>query len=148
MKNKNNKLNPSTASPATPSPITVPPLNETFKAFGKLVLAASAVRALASVAIRIPIFPANALKNAPRIKAGTIIQCVDSTSVDTMYRATDAPTTKKDRSLYSAPKNASAPSLMALDISIIFASPAACLRTHWALKIITIRPSTASTIGR
>ena len=67
-------LNPNTANPATPSPITVPPEKETFKACGKLVLAAWVVRTLALVAIRIPIFPANAEKKAPQTKATTIIQ--------------------------------------------------------------------------
>ena len=35
-----NAVRPNTASPATPSPITVPPPNDIFNAFGKLVLAA------------------------------------------------------------------------------------------------------------
>ena len=79
-----NKLNPNTASPATPRPITVPPPKETFSACGNEVFAASAVRALASVATRIPIFPAKAEKIAPIIKAGTIIQLVFGTMVETM----------------------------------------------------------------
>ena len=69
-----NKLKPNTAKPATPNPITVPPPNDTFKAFGKLVRAASVVRTLELVAIRIPMFPAKAEKNAPQTKAITISQ--------------------------------------------------------------------------
>ena len=76
-------MRPKTASPATPSPITVPPPKDTCNALGKLVLAASAVLAFASVAILIPIFPAKAEKAAPRIKAGTIIQLVVSTNIET-----------------------------------------------------------------
>ena len=34
------EVSPKTARPATPKPITVPPPNETFNAFGKLDLAA------------------------------------------------------------------------------------------------------------
>ena len=65
---------PSTAKPATPMPITLPPVKDTFKAFDKLVLAASAVRTFALVATFMPINPANALKNAPNIKATAILQ--------------------------------------------------------------------------
>ena len=65
-------LNPNTARPATPSPITVPPVKATFKALPKLVLAAWVVLTLAAVAILIPMFPANAEKNAPMIKAKII----------------------------------------------------------------------------
>ena len=62
--------------------MTVPPPKDTLSAFGKLVFAASAVRAFASVAIRIPIFPAKAEKMAPTTKAGTINQLVVSTMVE------------------------------------------------------------------
>jgi len=81
-KNRNNKESPKTANPATPSPMTVPPPKETWSALGKLVFAASAVRALASVAMRIPMFPAKAEKPAPNIKAGTIIQLVVDTTIE------------------------------------------------------------------
>ena len=113
MKNVNNRLNPNTANPATPSPITVPPPKDTFNACGKLVLAASAVRALASVAILIPIFPARAEKMAPVTKAGTIIQLVVSTTADMPYKATPAITTNTVKRRYSAFRNAKAPSFMA-----------------------------------
>ena len=69
-----NPVNPKTARPATPNPITVPPPKETFKACGKLVRAACVVRTFVFVAIFIPIFPAKAEKNAPKMKAITINQ--------------------------------------------------------------------------
>ena len=98
--------------------------------------------------MRMPIFPANPLKIAPKIKAGTIIQCVVGTRVEIKYKASEAPTTKNKSKRYSAFKKAKAPSFMALDISFIFASPTGCLRTHCALKSITIKPTIARIIGR
>ncbi len=103
-------LNPKTANPATPSPITVPPANDTFKALDKLVLAASAVLTFASVAMRIPMFPATAEKMAPMTKATTINQCVSSTRVETTASAAPAMTTKIASRRYSALRNARAPS--------------------------------------
>jgi hypothetical protein len=49
-------------------PITEPPVNATFKALFKLVLAALVVLTFALVATFIPIFPANAEQSAPTIK--------------------------------------------------------------------------------
>jgi len=132
-KNKNNKVSPSTAKPATPSPITVPPPKDTCNAFGKLVLAASAVRALASVAIRIPMLPANAEKIAPMTKAGTIIQLVVSTAVDIPNKAAEATRTNTNNRRYSAFKKAKAPSLIAVEISTIRSLPASCFLTQLAL---------------
>ena len=114
---------------------------------GKLVFAASAVLALASVAIRIPIFPANAENTAPKIKAGTIIQLVVSTAKDIPYRAAEAISTKINSSLYSAFKNASAPSLMAVEISTIRSFPASCFRTQLARINIYINPTKESNRG-
>ena len=62
------------------------------------------------VAIFIPIFPAKAEKKAPIMNAITIIQCVEGTMVDTTNNKTLTPTTNIDNSLYSAFKNAKAPS--------------------------------------
>ena len=70
----NKPPNPSTAKPATPIPITEPPVNETDSALLKLVLAAWAVRTFALVATFMPINPARALKNAPKMKASAIVQ--------------------------------------------------------------------------
>ena len=133
-KNIKNKLNPKTAKPATPSPITVPPPKATFKALGKLVLAACVVLELASVAIRIPIFPAKPEKNAPTIKAGIINQLVVSTIVEIPKRAIEAPTTKNSNNLYSALRKANAPFFIAALIETIFSFPGSCFLTHWALK--------------
>ncbi|GFR84611.1 hypothetical protein ElyMa_002421400, partial [Elysia marginata] len=93
MKKRKNRLNPKTANPATPKPITVPPEKDIFSALGKLDLAASAVLTLDSVAIRIPIFPAKAEKNAPKTKAGTMSQEVVSTNTEMKYKAIEARTT-------------------------------------------------------
>ena len=65
---------PSTAKPATPIPITEPPVKETESALLRLVRAACAVLTFAFVAMRIPIKPANALKNAPMINATAMLQ--------------------------------------------------------------------------
>ena len=111
-------------------------------------MAASAVLALESVAILIPIFPAKADRMAPKIKAGTIIQLVVSTTNDIPYNATEAITTKMAKSLYSAPKKASAPSLMALEMPCIFSSPAGCFLTHAILTNMNNNPKTAKAIGR
>ena len=90
--------------------MTVPPPKDTFKAFGKLVLAACVVLTFVLVAIFIPMFPANAEKKAPNIKATTINQCVDGTIVETTNNKTLITATNIAKSLYSAFKNAKAPS--------------------------------------
>ena len=129
----NRRVNPRTAKPATPNPITVPPPNDTCRAFGKLVLAASAVRAFASVAIRIPMFPAKAEKIAPITNAGTISGLVVSTAIEIPYNAADAITTKIKSKRYSAFRKANAPSLIAVEISTIRSLPAFCFLTQLAL---------------
>ena len=144
---KNSKLSPNTARPATPKPITVPPPNDTFSAFGKLVFAASAVLAFASVAIRMPTFPARAEKNAPITNAIIIIQCVVSTSIEITPSAIAAMPTKTKRSRYSATRNAKAPSFIDLDILCILSSPGACFFTQAILTNINSRPKTANAIG-
>ena len=101
-----NKVKPSTAKPATPKPITAPPPKETLKAFGKLVRAACVVLTLVLVAIFIPMFPANAEKKAPKIKATTIKMCVVGTTKDTIANNTLTITTKIANNLYSAFKKA------------------------------------------
>ena len=105
-----NAVKPNTAKPATPNPITVPPPKETFNACGKLVRAACVVLTFVLVAIFIPIFPANAEKNAPKIKATTIKMCVVGTINEIPAKTALAPTTKIANKRYSAFKNASAPS--------------------------------------
>ena len=103
-------VNPKTASPATPSPITVPPPKDIFKAFGRLVIAACVVRTFVLVAIFIPIFPAHAEKSAPNINATTINMCVVGTMNDIPANAKLTIITNTVKSLYSAFKNAKAPS--------------------------------------
>ena len=103
-------VKPRTARPATPNPITVPPPKETFKACGKLVLAACVVLTLVLVAIFIPMFPANAENIAPKTKATTIKMCVVGTTKEIPANAILAPITKKVSNRYSAFKKANAPS--------------------------------------
>jgi len=103
-------VKPKTAKPATPSPITVPPPKEILSAFGKLVRAACVVLTLVLVAIFIPIFPAKAENTAPKTKAMTINQCVVGTIKDTAVNKAATITTNTANSLYSAFKNAKAPS--------------------------------------
>ena len=101
----------------------------------------------ASVATRIPIFPANAEKIAPIKKAGTIIQLVDGTSVEIIKSNTPAMTANMANSLYSALKNASAPSLILFEIDCIRSLPAGCFFTQLILTSIKRRPKMANTIG-
>ena len=103
-------LKPNTANPATPSPMIVPPVKLTLRPFERLVRAASVVLTFASVAILIPMFPATAENIAPITKATTMNQCVVATIVDTRPSRAPAITTNTANSLYSAFKNASAPS--------------------------------------
>ena len=90
--------------------MTVPPPKETFNACGKLVLAAWVVLTLVLVAIFIPIFPAKAEKIAPIIKATTINIWVDGTKNETPARTILAANTNIASNLYSAFRNANAPS--------------------------------------
>ena len=110
--------------------------------------AASVVRAFASVAIRMPMFPASAEKIAPTMNAGTIIQCVVSTTAEMPNSATLAMTTNIASRRYSADKKAKAPSLMFFEISIILSFPGFCFLTQIILKIINSSPTTESAIGR
>ena len=104
-------VKPRTAKPATPNPITVPPPKETFSACGKLVRAAWVVLTLVLVAIFIPMFPAKAEKKAPKIKATTINKCVFTPSIWVIpAKTTLAISTNIANNLYSAFKNANAPS--------------------------------------
>ena len=105
-----NAVKPKTARPATPSPITVPPAKEIFKASGSEVLAAWVVLTFVLVAIFIPIFPANAEKNAPKINETTIKICVVGTTNDIPAKTTLTIKTKIESNLYSAFKKARAPS--------------------------------------
>ena len=106
-----NAVKPKTANPATPSPMTVPPPKETFNACGKLVRAACVVRTFVFVAIFIPMFPANAEKIAPKMKAMMINKCVLTPGTKVIpAKTTLAISTNMAKSLYSAFRKASAPS--------------------------------------
>ena len=101
--------------PTTVSPITAPPENATSSAFASPPsLAAIAVLPFALVAILIPALPAIADVIAPNTNApavGTLIK---------IPKAAATTTTKTIRILYSADKNAIAPSLIADVISSTF----------------------------
>ena len=103
--------NPSTPNPTTPIPITEPPENAMFKAFGKLVLAAAAVRTLAFVATFIPIYPARMELNAPRVNDKPTMGCERSLSA-VKANKTATQTMNTARTLYSAFRKAMAPSAM------------------------------------
>ena len=98
--NRKNNDKPKTARPATPSPMTVPPPKDTCRALGKLSRAACVVRALASVAIRIPIFPARAEKIAPTTNAGMIRMLVVSTILEITNSPPEAIKTKINNNLH------------------------------------------------
>ena len=72
--------------------------------------AAWVVRTFVFVAIFIPIFPAKAEKKAPKIKATTIKMCVVGTIKEIPAKTTLDIKTKMVNNLYSAFKNARAPS--------------------------------------
>ena len=143
-------LRPNTARPATPSPMTIPPLKLTLSAFLRLVLAASVVRTLAAVAMRIPMFPANAENTAPITKATTINQWVVSTTVLKSPSKAPATTTKMANKRYSALKKARAPRRIYIAISAIRSFPIDCLLTQEDLRYITTRANkaTAGTANR
>ena len=103
---------PKTAKPATPIPITEPPVKETLRAFAKEVFAASAVLTLAFVAIFIPMNPAKAERKAPKTKDRPSDQWEFSFEAPIKASKTATITTKYIMILYSAFKNAMAPSEM------------------------------------
>ena len=77
-------------------------------------------------------FPAKAENIAPIIKAGTIIQLVVGTITEIPKRAAEAIITNISNKRYSALRKASAPSLIALDISCILSLPGDCFFTQLA----------------
>ena len=110
-------------------------------------MAASAVLAFASVAIRIPMLPAKAEKIAPMIKAGTIIILVVSTNCEIPNSASEAIITKINNNRYSAVKKARAPSLILLEMAFILSFPASCFLTQTIFVYIKMSPKSAKIIG-
>ena len=122
-------LRPKTPKPTTPSPITDPPENAISNAFPRLSLAALVVRTFALVATFIPIKPASPEKIAPNInEKATRYEDVSLLAVNANNRATTI--TKMDNTLYSALRNAIAPSAMFVAIRPIFSVPTSCLETQ------------------
>ena len=125
----NNTPRPRTQRPTTPRPITAPPAKATSNAFPRLVLAALVVLTFAFVATRIPINPAKAEQIAPKTKETAISQEEFSAFAVTARRIATA-NTKIESTLYSAFKNAIAPSAIFSAIRAMRSVPTSCLDTH------------------
>ena len=121
---------PSTPRPTTPFPITDPPENAISKAFPNESWAAFVVLTLALVATFIPIYPANPEHNAPTINDTATNQLLPSL-IPLYANKTAVNKTKTDKILYSAFKNAIAPSAILSAIRFILALPISFLATHW-----------------
>ena len=118
-------LTPNTPKPATHIPITAPPENAIESAlFIPFSFAAFAVLTFAFVATFIPQKPASVENKAPTTKHTAVIQLPIPNPISTNNTAT-----KITRILYSAVRNACAPSLIAAAISFILSFPASCLPT-------------------
>ena len=115
-------LSPKIPKPTTQSPITAPPEKAIESAlFIPLSLAAFAVRTFAFVATFIPTYPANVERTAPTIKQTAVIQSIPNP------KTKKSTTTKTIKILYSANKNAFAPSAIEPEISFIFSFPTSLL---------------------
>ena len=117
-------LTPNRPSPTTQSPITAPPRNATDKAAAiPFSFAAFAVLTFALVATVIPQKPAIIEKKAPIKKQIAVVQPIANPT------ATNTMTIMIARILYSANKNARAPSWIAAAISFIRSVPSDCFFT-------------------
>ena len=90
-------------------------------------MAAFAVRTFAFVATCIPKYPASVENAAPATKQIAVTMLLVPTPI-----STKSTITKTTRILYSAIRNALAPSEIASEISFIFFVPASCLETFIA----------------
>ena len=113
---------PKTPNPTTPNPITAPPENAISRALPKDFCAALVVLTLAFVATFIPINPARPEHNAPTTKDTATNQLVPSLS-PLKPNKTAVIITNTESILYSALKNAIAPSAIFLAILSIFSEP-------------------------
>ena len=138
------KPKPSTPSPTTPKPITEPPAKATSKALPKLVRAAFVVRTFALVATRIPMKPAKPEQSAPTINDNAIIG-EESGVLPLIPSKTAAISTKIARILYSALRNAIAPSAILFAITAIASVPTSCLETHADFQTVNRRAKTPNT---
>ena len=133
-------LTPRSPRPTTDIPITAPPLNAIERAlFIPPVLAAFAVLTLAFVATLIPKYPARIEQSVPRTNAIPDLTPIPSaiSTNNTMMKITSI--------LYSAVRNACAPSLMAAAISFILSVPSSSLDTFFERKRAKIRAITPTT---
>jgi len=118
-------LKPRIPMPTTHIPITAPPRKETLKPWFRLFWAAAAVLPLALTAMLIPIKPARPEQIAPKTKDKATHK--PRRGITPKMIATT--TTNIANILYSRPKKAKAPSLIAADISLILSEPWPCLNT-------------------
>ena len=111
----------------TVNPMTAPPLKETFSAWFRPCCAAAQVLPLARNAMLMPTYPAAIEDAAPKTKAIAILQPRPAGIENSRMTAITA--TTMVRVLYSLWMNASPPSFMASDISLILSEPGFCFRT-------------------
>ncbi len=125
----NKDPSPITPSPTTPIPITDPPENAISRAFPNDSCAALVVLTFAFVATFIPMNPAKPEQNAPTIKDTATSQLLPS-FIPLYARRAAVHTTKTERILYSAFRNAIAPSEICFAIFSIFGLPTGFLETQ------------------
>ena len=139
----NNVPSPRTPRPTTPMPITEPPEKAISSAFPIDSWAAFVVLTLALVATCIPINPANPEHSAPTTNDTATNQLLPS-FIPLKASNTAVNITKTDNILYSALRNAIAPSAIFFAISAILAFPTSFLETDKFLiktKIKAIIPA-------
>ena len=129
---------PSTPKPTTPIPITDPPENAISNALPSESWAAFVVLTFALVATLIPMNPASPEHKAPTTKDTATNQLLPSL-IPLNANRTAVIITKIDKILYSAFKNAIAPSAIFLAIFSIFALPTSFLETHEFLRNTKIK---------
>ncbi len=111
-------------------PITAPPEKATSNALLRDVRAAFVVLTFAFVAICIPINPANADIKAPTTKDNATKPLEFSSEFPLNTNNTATAITKIDSTLYSAFKNAKAPSAICFAMTAILGVPTSCLVTQ------------------
>ena len=134
----NNDPTPRTPRPTTPIPITDPPEKAISSALPRDCWAALVVLTLALVATCIPIKPANPEHSAPTTNETATNQLLPS-FIPLKANNTAVIITKTDKILYSALRNAIAPSAIFFAISAIFALPTSFLETDKFLIKTKIR---------
>ena len=127
---KKSNPRPRRPSPTTPSPMTEPPAKAIFSPSPRLVRAPCVVRTFALVATRIPIKPARAEQTAPTMNETATSGELFSSRNPWNKRSKATAPTKMESTLYSARRNAIAPSAIFLAIRPIWSDPASCFSTQ------------------